>query len=147
MGRDKVKRLRRTAPESSLSSAFLEVLQKMSNDRSNFEEHQEEHSRELVSRADRKLATQERLAADQERLAAAQEFEQEQRIMTIDIDKVAPWQLLAHFIYEFYPSHLLEKGLKYDYITLLGFILTISMSFGEFMNLQGLFRKYAKKPL
>jgi hypothetical protein len=23
-------------------------------------------------------------------------------------------RLLAHFIYEFYPSHLLEKGLKYD---------------------------------
>jgi hypothetical protein len=92
MGRDKAKRLRRAAPESSSSSAFLEVLQKMSNDRSAFEERQEEHSRELVSRADRKLAAQERLAAAQERLAAAQEFEQEQRIMSIDIDKVVPWQ-------------------------------------------------------
>jgi hypothetical protein len=40
----------------------------------------------------------------------------------------------------------LEKGLKYNLITLLGFILTIFMSFGESMNLQGLFRKYAKKP-
>jgi hypothetical protein len=55
--------------------------------------------------------------------------------------------LLTHFIYEFYPSHLLEKGLKYNKITLLGFILTISTTFGESMNLQGLFRKYAKKPL
>jgi hypothetical protein len=54
--------------------------------------------------------------------------------------------LLTHFIYEFYPSDLLEKVLKYDKITLLGFILTISTSFGESMNLQGLFRKYAKKP-
>jgi hypothetical protein len=24
------------------------------------------------------------------------------------------WGLLTHFIYEFYPSHLLEKGLKND---------------------------------
>jgi hypothetical protein len=45
-----------------------------------------------VSRADRKLAAQERLAAAQERLAAAQEFEQQQRIMSIDVDKVVPWQ-------------------------------------------------------
>jgi hypothetical protein len=55
--------------------------------------------------------------------------------------------LLIHFIYAFYSSHSLEKGLKYNLITLLVFILTISMSFGEFMNLHGLLRKYAKKPL
>jgi hypothetical protein len=55
--------------------------------------------------------------------------------------------LLTHFIYEFYPSHSLEKRLKYNKNTLLGFILTISTSFGKSMNLQGLFRKYAKKLL
>jgi hypothetical protein len=41
----------------------------------------------------------------------------------------------------------LEKRLKYNKITSLGFVLTISTSFGESMNLQGLFIKYAKKPL
>jgi hypothetical protein len=92
MGRDMAKKLKRAASESASSTACLEVLQKMSNDRSAFEERQEELSRELVSRADRKLAAQERLAAAQERLAAAQEFEQEQRIMSIDIDKVVAWQ-------------------------------------------------------
>jgi hypothetical protein len=92
MGRERAKKLKRAAFESASSTACLEVLQKMSNDRSAFEERQEELSRELVSRADRKLAAQERLAAAQERLAAAQEFEQEQRIMSIDIDKVVPWQ-------------------------------------------------------
>jgi hypothetical protein len=85
MGRDKAKKLKRATSESASSTACLEVLQKMSNDRSAFEVRQEELSRELVSRADRKLAAQ-------ERLAAAQEFEQEQRIMSIDIDKVVPWQ-------------------------------------------------------
>jgi hypothetical protein len=44
-----------------------------------------------VSRAYRKLAAQERLAAAQEWLVAAQEFEQEQQIMSIDIDKVVSW--------------------------------------------------------
>jgi hypothetical protein len=37
--------------------------------------------------------------------------------------------MLTHFIYEFYPSHSLEKGLKHNQITLLGFILTISTSY------------------
>jgi hypothetical protein len=94
MGRNRAKKMKRAASESASASstACLEVLQKMSNDRSLFEERQEELSRELVSRADRKLAAQERLAAAQERLAAAQEFEQEQRIMSIDIEKVVPWQ-------------------------------------------------------
>jgi hypothetical protein len=36
--------------------------------------------------------SQECLAAAQERLAAAQEFQQEQRIMSINVDKVVPWQ-------------------------------------------------------
>jgi hypothetical protein len=41
--------------------------------------------------------------AAQEQLVAAQEFEQEQRIMSIDIDKVVPWQrdyylMLQHLI-------------------------------------------------
>jgi hypothetical protein len=54
---------------------------------------------------------------------------------------------LTNFIYAFYPSNSLEKGLKYNYITLLGFILKISTRFGESMNLQGLFKKYAEKPL
>jgi hypothetical protein len=87
MERDRAKKMKRAASESASASstACLEVLQKMSNDRSLFEERQEELSRELVSRADRKLAAQ-------ERLAAAQEFEQEQRIMRIDIEKVVPWQ-------------------------------------------------------
>jgi hypothetical protein len=39
------------------------------------------------------------------------------------------------------------KLLKYNYITLLEFILTISTRFGESMNLHELLRKYAKKPL
>jgi hypothetical protein len=90
MGRDRAKKLKRAASESSSSTACLEVLQKMSNDRSAFEERQEEFSKELASRAERKLAAQERLAAAQERLAAVQEFEQEQRIMSMDIDKVLP---------------------------------------------------------
>jgi ATP-dependent Lon protease len=64
----------------------------MSNDRSAFEDCQEELSRELVACADQKFAAPERLAAAQERLAAAQEFEQEQRIMSKDIDKVVSWQ-------------------------------------------------------
>jgi hypothetical protein len=66
MGRDRAKKLKRAASESASSTACLEVLQKMSNDRSAFEERQEELSRELVSRAYRKLAAQERLAAAQE---------------------------------------------------------------------------------
>jgi hypothetical protein len=45
-----------------------------------------------VSRAYRKLAAQERLAVAQEWLVAAQEFEQEQQIMSIHIDKVVSWQ-------------------------------------------------------
>jgi hypothetical protein len=62
--------------------------------------------------------------------------------------KASVWgSLLTHFIYKYFPSHLLEKGLKYNQITLLGFILTISMSFGESLYFQGLFKKYAKKAL
>jgi len=92
IGRDRAKKQRNAAPSSSSSSACLEVLQKMSMDRSAYEERQEEHSKDLLSRADRKLVAQERLAAAQERLAAAQEFEQEQSIMSIDVNKVVPWQ-------------------------------------------------------
>jgi hypothetical protein len=66
IGRDRAKKLKRAASESASSTACLEVLQKMSNDRSAIEERQEELSRELVSRADRKLPAQERLAAAQE---------------------------------------------------------------------------------
>jgi hypothetical protein len=38
MGRDRAKKLKRAASESSSSTACLEVLQKMSNDRSAFED-------------------------------------------------------------------------------------------------------------
>jgi hypothetical protein len=88
IGRDKAKRQQSQGSISSSSTACLEVLQKISMDRSAHEERQEEHSRELLSHADRKLAAQERLAGAQERLAVTQEFEQEQHIMSIDVDKV-----------------------------------------------------------
>jgi hypothetical protein len=81
MGRDKAKRQWSQGGISSSSTACLEVLQKISMDRSAYEEH----SKELLSHANRKLASQ-------ERLAATQEFEQEQRIMSIDVGKVVPWQ-------------------------------------------------------
>jgi hypothetical protein len=58
MGRDWAKKLKRAASEFASSTACLEFLQKMSNDRSAFDEHQEELSRELVSHAHRKLAAQ-----------------------------------------------------------------------------------------
>jgi hypothetical protein len=85
MGRDKAKRQWSQGGISSSSTACLEVLQKISMDRSAYEERQEEHSKELLSHANRKLASQ-------ERLAATQEFEQEQRIMSIDVGKVVSWQ-------------------------------------------------------
>jgi hypothetical protein len=62
----------------------------------------------------------------------------------LHINPIYCWHMLSM---NFIPHIYWKKGLKYNWITLLGFILTISTSFGESMNLQGLFRKYANKPL
>jgi len=101
VGRDRAKKMR-SGSSSSSSSACLEVLQKMSMDRIAYEERQEAASKEeandIASRSDRKLALQEAQleisraqVRIQEEILALQKEDREERVMALDVDKMAPW--------------------------------------------------------
>jgi hypothetical protein len=100
IGRDRAKKQR--SNNSSSSSACFEMLQKIQLDRSRFEEDMKAASKyeseEMAVRYDRKLAIQEqhlKLVAEstmiQKEMLRFQQKEREDRVMTMDLDKVAPW--------------------------------------------------------
>jgi len=99
-GRDKAKKARNST--SSSSSACLEVLQKMSIDRSAYEERvqaaSEEEAKEIASHSERKLAIQEEQlqiqkaqVEVQKEMLQLQKEDREERIMTMDVEKMQPW--------------------------------------------------------
>jgi hypothetical protein len=102
-GRDKSKRLRTTpADTSSSSSAYIDVLQKIHEDRSKYDARVEaatiEEAQAIASRAERKLALQEQhVSIQQKQLEIAtqilnlQKEEQEDKVMSLDVEKLAPW--------------------------------------------------------
>jgi hypothetical protein len=102
-GRDKSKRLRTTpADTSSSSSAYIDVLQKIHEDRSKYDARVEaatiEEAQAIATRAERKLALQEQhVSIQQKQLEIAtqilnlQKEEQEDKVMSLDVEKLAPW--------------------------------------------------------
>jgi hypothetical protein len=103
IGRDKAKRLRTTpAGTSSSSSAYIDVLQKIHENRSKYDARVEaatiEEAQTIATRAERKLALQEQhVWIQQKQLEIATEIlnlqkeEQEDKIMSLDVEKMAPW--------------------------------------------------------
>lgn len=96
IGRDRAKKQRSNSTSSnSNSSACLEVLQKMHVDRAAHAERIEmaakEESREIASRADRKLRMLERQMKIQEEMLQLQKDDREERVMNMDVDKLLPW--------------------------------------------------------
>ena len=100
VGRDKGKKARSSTASSS--SACLEVLQKMSMDRNAYEERVEaatkEEAKDIASRSDRKLALQEEhlqvqkaQVQIQRELLELQKEDREERVMSIDLEKLSPW--------------------------------------------------------
>ena len=98
-GRDRAKKPRTS---STASSACLEVLQKMSMDRHAYEERVEaatkEEAKDIASRSDRKLALQEEhlqvqkaQVQIQRELLELQKEDREERVMSIDLEKLSPW--------------------------------------------------------
>jgi len=101
LGRDRAKK-QRSGNASSQSSAYLEVLQKMSMDQRASQEWHEAANKEAyiedATRAERKLQVQEeqlqisyRTLNIQERMLALQETAVEQKVMDMDTEKMAPW--------------------------------------------------------
>lgn len=100
VGRDKAKKARSIT--SSSSSACLEVLQKMSMDRSAYEERVEaaskEEAKDIACRSDRKLALQEEQISIQkaqvqiqQEMLQFQKEDREERVMNMDVEKMTPW--------------------------------------------------------
>ncbi|KAG2648294.1 hypothetical protein PVAP13_1NG038508 [Panicum virgatum] len=100
VGRDKGKKARSSTASSS--SACLEVLQKMSMDRSAYEERVEaasnKEAKDIASRSDRKLALQEEQlqiqkaqVQIQQEMLQLQKEDREERVMSMDVDKMTPW--------------------------------------------------------
>ena len=98
-GRDRAKKPRTS---STASSACLEVLQKMSMDRNAYEVRVEaatkEEAKDIASRSDRKLALQEeqlQVQKDQvqiqRELLELQKEDREERVMSMDLEKLSPW--------------------------------------------------------
>lgn len=99
VGRDKAKKAR---SNNSSSSACLEVLQQLSKDRSAYQERVEaatkEEAKDIASRSDRKLALQEEQlqvqkaqVQIQKELLELQKEDREERVMNMDVEKMAPW--------------------------------------------------------
>ena len=100
VGRDKAKKAHSSTTSSS--SACLEVLQKMSMDRSAYEERVEaasnKEAKDIASRSDRKLALQEEQlqiqkaqVQIQQEMLQLQKEDREERVMSMDVDKMTPW--------------------------------------------------------
>ncbi|KAG2592312.1 hypothetical protein PVAP13_5NG550600 [Panicum virgatum] len=98
-GRDRAKKPRTS---STASSACLEVLQKMPMDRNAYEVRVEaatkEEAKDIASRSDRKLALQEeqlQVQKDQvqiqRELLELQKADREERVMSMDLEKLSPW--------------------------------------------------------
>ena len=98
-GRDRAKKPRTS---STASSTCLEVLQKMSMDSNAYEVRVEaatkEEAKDIASRSDRKLALQEeqlQVQKDQvqiqRELLELQKEDREERVMSIDLEKLSPW--------------------------------------------------------
>ena len=78
------------------------MLQKMSMDRSAYEEQVEtasnEEAKDIASRSDRKLALQEEqlqiqkaYVQIQQEMLQLQKEDREERVMSMDVDKMTPW--------------------------------------------------------
>jgi len=100
VGRDKAKKAHSSTTSSS--SACLEVLQKMSMDRSAYEERVEaasnKEAKDIASRSDRKLALQEEQlqiqkaqVQIQQEMLQLQKEDREERVMSMDVNKMTPW--------------------------------------------------------
>ena len=101
MGRDRAKKLR-TSSSTGSSAACLEVLHKMQNDRTRFEERAEAQSKDESRIEERKLEVAEETMKMQkelltkqvnlqERALVLQEKERVDRVMWSDLDKMSPW--------------------------------------------------------
>ncbi|KAG8089513.1 hypothetical protein GUJ93_ZPchr0011g28617 [Zizania palustris] len=103
IGRDKAKRMR-TCPagSSSSSSAYIDVLQKIHEDRSKYDARVEaatiEEAQAIATRAERKLALQEKHVSIQEKqleiateLLNLQKEDREDKVMSLDVEKMSPW--------------------------------------------------------
>jgi hypothetical protein len=100
-GRDHDKNMKSNISSSSFT-ACINVLQKLSMEHGAFEERQDATSREeathMVVRSDRKLALQEEVIIIQkasleiqQQMLKLQEEEREERVMTMDVNKMEPW--------------------------------------------------------
>jgi len=107
-GRDNAKKARNST--SSSSSACFEVLQKMSMDRSAYEERvqaaSEEEAKEIASRSERKLAIQEEQlqiqkaqVEVQKEMLQLQKEDREERIMTMGVEKMQSKVFLIEIIF------------------------------------------------
>jgi hypothetical protein len=103
IGRDKAKRLRTSpAGSSSSSSAYIDVLQKIHEDRSKYDARVEaatiEEAQAIATRAERKLALQEKHVSIQGKqleiateLLNLQKEDREDKVMSLDVEKMSPW--------------------------------------------------------
>ncbi|KAG2610251.1 hypothetical protein PVAP13_4KG177600 [Panicum virgatum] len=98
-GRDRAKK---PLTSSTTSLACLKVLQKMSMDRNAYEVRvkaaTKEEAKDIASRSDRKLSLQEeqlQVQKDQvqiqRELHELQKADREERVMSIDLEKLSPW--------------------------------------------------------
>jgi hypothetical protein len=97
------KRLRTSpAGSSSSSSAYIDVLQKIHEDRSKYDARVEaatiEEAQAIATRAERKLALQEKHVSIQGKqleiateLLNLQKEDREDKVMSLDVEKMSPW--------------------------------------------------------
>jgi primosomal protein N'' len=91
VGQDKSKKKINNIMTSNSSSMCLEVLQKISTDRIAYEARVEAAIREMASRLDKQLAIQEKQLQLQQEMLQLQKQDWEDKIMNMDLDKMAPW--------------------------------------------------------
>jgi hypothetical protein len=82
------------------------VQQVMQTDRQRLEDKTSDDNFVIVVRAERKLAIQEEQLRVQQRILAIQEEQQENLVMSMDLDKMTPW------VREFYMSKQKELTAK-----------------------------------